>query len=217
MTHIQGDKRARTRATLIEAAAQLIGEQGYERTSLEAVAARAGMTRGAIYGNFKNKEELFLAVAGARWEPIVPRFEPGASFRAQMRILAEAVVAAIPARRPSAVGAASFQVYALTHQAMRSRVLATNAEIYQRFANGIRALVPEQELPMPADTFVRVLHAMIDGILMLEFLTPELIGEETIFAAFDALAGARTTPSPQRRSPTTSPTARKRDPRRPRD
>ena len=54
-----GGKRSRTREKLISAAA-VIGEKGYDGAPL-GIAARAGMTRGAVYGNFKNKEELFLA------------------------------------------------------------------------------------------------------------------------------------------------------------
>ena len=41
----KGDKRARTRAALIEAARELIHETGYEHVTMEAVARRAGMTR----------------------------------------------------------------------------------------------------------------------------------------------------------------------------
>jgi AcrR family transcriptional regulator len=74
----KGGKRDRTRAQLIEAAAQVIGEKGYDRVTLEEVAARAGMTRGAIYGNFKNREELILAVVGTRWQPIIPDWSPEA-------------------------------------------------------------------------------------------------------------------------------------------
>ena len=70
-----GGKRARTRQQLIAAAAKVIGEKGYDRTTLEEVAARAGMSRGAIYGNFKDKEQLFLAVIEHHWQPIVPKFE----------------------------------------------------------------------------------------------------------------------------------------------
>src|SRR6516165_426654 len=86
----KGDKRQRTRARLIEAAAEVIGEKGYEKTSLEEVAARAGMTRGAIYGNFASKDELLLAFVEQRWRPVVPRFRPGAPIAEQMRILGEA-------------------------------------------------------------------------------------------------------------------------------
>ena len=68
----KGDKRDRTRAALLEAARALVREKGYERTTLEEVAARAGMTTGAIYGNFKNRDELFIALGHAYWTPFKP-------------------------------------------------------------------------------------------------------------------------------------------------
>jgi AcrR family transcriptional regulator len=184
----KGNKRQRTRALLIEAAAALIREQGYEGTTLAAVAQRAGMTRGAIYGNFRNREELFLAVVAQRWEPIVPRIRVGDSFDKQMRALADAVIAVVPQRRQSAIGAASFQAYALKHEEMRQRLVEANAEIYRTMAAGVAQMnrAPDS-LPMPADRLVRVLHFMIEGYLMLRFLTPELIGDEDIVAAFAAI------------------------------
>jgi AcrR family transcriptional regulator len=185
----RGQKRARTRARLVEAAAALVRENGFETTSLEAVAARAGMTRGAIYGNFRNKEELFLAIVAARWEPIMPPFQPGAGFAAHMDMLAEAVIAAMPARRLAAVGAASFQVYALTHPEMLARVAAGNAEIYRRAAEALRAAMPEGSLPIAPEAFVRVMHALIDGLMFLHALTPDLVGPEIVRAAFSAMAG----------------------------
>jgi hypothetical protein len=42
-------------------------------------------------------------------------------------------------------------------------------------------------LPLPAEQLVRVLHFTIEGYLMLRFLTPELIRDEDIVAAFEAL------------------------------
>jgi AcrR family transcriptional regulator len=183
-----GGKRERTRARLIEAAAQIIGEKGYERVTLEEVAARVGMTRGAIYGNFKNREELILAVVGTRWQPIAPAWQPGAPLSVQLRLLGEAVVTAAPARRAQAIGAISFQQYALTHEDLRERLVKANAAIYRLAAQALLQVVPASELPMPADQFVRVLHALTDGLLFLRFLTPELITDEVIIAAFEALA-----------------------------
>jgi AcrR family transcriptional regulator len=190
----KGDKRQRTRAKLLEAAAIVIREKGYEGTTLADVAERAGMTRGAIYGNFRNRDELFLAVIAQRWEPIVPRIRVGDSFRKQMRALAAAVIAAFPQRRKSAVGAASFQAYALRHEDMRERLVAANAEIYRSMAAGVAQMNRAHELPMPAEQLVRVLHFMTEGYLMLRFLTPELIGDDEIIAAFDAI-GRSTPPS----------------------
>jgi AcrR family transcriptional regulator len=184
----KGDKRLRTRERLLDAAAEVVREKGFERTSLEEVARRAGMTRGAIYGNFKDKEELFLAVAESRWEPIAPPLKQGAALREQMRTLGEAVAAAAEERKAGAVGALSFQLYALTHEEMRSRLARANAEVYRWAEGELRKVVKVGELPAPPAQFVRVLHALTEGLLALRFLTPELITKEVIVAAFQALA-----------------------------
>jgi AcrR family transcriptional regulator len=184
----KGDKRQRTRSRLIDAATEVIREKGYDKTTLEEVARRAGMTRGAIYNNFQDKEDLYLAVIETRWEPIVPQFKPGATFKAQMHILGEAVVAAASARRSQAVGALSFQLYALTHEAMRARMVKTDAEIYRWAAEELVQFIPARELPLPPEEFVKVLHALTDGLLALKYLTPELITDELIIAAFESLA-----------------------------
>src|SRR5262245_10390124 len=110
----KSNKRERTRAQLLEAAAHVIRERGFYGTTLEAVAERARMTRGAIYGNFKDKEALFGAVAETRWRPIVP-VRHGATLNEHLALVADAVIAATPARRAQALGALSFQIYALTH------------------------------------------------------------------------------------------------------
>jgi AcrR family transcriptional regulator len=148
------------------------------------------MTRGAIYGNFKNKDELFLALVETRWRPIMP-LRQGTTLEEHMRILGEAVVAAAPARRAQALGALSLQIYALTHADMRSRLGQLNAELYRRAAERLLQSLPADTLPMPAEQFVRVLHALTDGLLSLRFLMPDQITDDMIVAAFDLLANKR--------------------------
>jgi len=182
------EKRTRTRAKLIETAAKVVGEKGFEGASLEEIAARAGMTRGAIYGNFKNRDELLLAVVEARWRPVLPPLQPGAPLRVQLEIIGRATAAAAKARRAIAVGAVSFQLYVLTHEEMRARIAHENARIYQAAALALAKIVTDSELPMPPEVFVRVLHALGDGLTFTHFLTPDLITEEVIVQAFTALA-----------------------------
>jgi AcrR family transcriptional regulator len=184
----KGDKRERTRAALVKAAAEVIGEKGWDRTSLEEVASRAGMTRGAIYGNFKHRDDLFLAVVRARWKPVIPPLAPGTTFKDYMHILGGAVAAAAPERRAQAVGALSFMLYALTHEDMRARVRQANEAIYAAGADRMRQSFQSRELPMAPERLVRVLHALTDGLTYLRFLTPELITDDVVVAAFDALA-----------------------------
>ena len=58
----QAERRARSRAALLEAAARGLSRYGYGNLVLEQVARDAGYTRGALYHQFKDKEELALAV-----------------------------------------------------------------------------------------------------------------------------------------------------------
>jgi AcrR family transcriptional regulator len=55
-------RRERTRRHLIDAGAVVFGQRGYHGGSLDEVAATAGFTKGAVYSNFKNKDDLFVAV-----------------------------------------------------------------------------------------------------------------------------------------------------------
>lgn len=58
----RAEQREQTRAALVDAAERLFVRQGFHATSVDAVAAEAGFTKGAVYSNFAAKEELFLAV-----------------------------------------------------------------------------------------------------------------------------------------------------------
>lgn len=52
----------KTRLGILDAALDLIYEQGYSATNLNDIAEKLGMTRGAVYWHFKNKQELFLSL-----------------------------------------------------------------------------------------------------------------------------------------------------------
>jgi AcrR family transcriptional regulator len=185
----RGDKRQRTRGQLLEAARAVIREKGFHAVSMEEVARRAGMSRGAIYGNFKNREDLIFGVVESLWQPVAPKLIPGAALRTQLRIIGEAVADAAVQRRPMAVGAASFQVFALSHPRMRRRVARENLRVYTYIAAELVKFIPPGELPMPVERFVRVTHALSDGLMFAHFMTPELIDREVMVSAFEALAG----------------------------
>ncbi|SDS87312.1 DNA-binding transcriptional regulator, AcrR family [Jiangella sp. DSM 45060] len=72
----QADRRARSRDALLEAAARGLSRYGYGHLSLERVARDAGYTRGALYHQFKDKQDLALAVIDwgiGTWEHEVGR------------------------------------------------------------------------------------------------------------------------------------------------
>ena len=185
----KGDKRARTRAKLLQAARELIREKGYERTTMDAVAARAGMTSGAIYGNFRNRDDLFIALAEVYWAPIKPKIRPDSTFAEKMRALAEATIAAIPDRRTAAVGRLTGMAYALTHEELRAQVHEATARSYAWGAAWLASVSDEEGLPMPPDVLVAAIHGVTEGLMFQRFLTPDLVPDEVFYAAFAALAG----------------------------
>jgi AcrR family transcriptional regulator len=58
----QAERSGTTRAELVRVARELFTDPGYSETSLDQVADRAGVTKGALYHHFANKRELFQAV-----------------------------------------------------------------------------------------------------------------------------------------------------------
>jgi AcrR family transcriptional regulator len=58
----QAERTEATTAALVDAARELFARDGFDATSLDAVAARAGVTKGAVYHHFEGKRQLFEAV-----------------------------------------------------------------------------------------------------------------------------------------------------------
>jgi AcrR family transcriptional regulator len=70
MASVKEEASRRSRQRLIEAATDLFSRQGYQNTSVDEIAAAAGISRGSIFWHFESKAGLLLAVvdcAFARW------------------------------------------------------------------------------------------------------------------------------------------------------
>jgi AcrR family transcriptional regulator len=62
----QSERREETREQVLAAAARVFAKRGFHATSLDAIAEEAGFSRGAVYYNFADKEELFLELLDRR-------------------------------------------------------------------------------------------------------------------------------------------------------
>ena len=58
----QAERTAATRARLVDSARKLFAENGFSAVSTEAIVTAAGVTRGALYHQFRDKAALFAAV-----------------------------------------------------------------------------------------------------------------------------------------------------------
>ncbi|MGH8429929.1 MAG: hypothetical protein ACREUF_05960, partial [Solimonas sp.] len=65
------------------------------------------------------------------------------------------------------------------------------AKSYESGAAWLRAAADDGELPMPPEALVCVIHALTEGLVFQRLLTPELVPDDTIYAAFEALAVKR--------------------------
>lgn len=59
-----------TRRQLLATALEVFGERGYAATRLEDVAARAGVTRGAVYHHFRDKAALYAETLAEAWRTV---------------------------------------------------------------------------------------------------------------------------------------------------
>src|SRR5262245_44336033 len=55
-------KAKNTKSYIVEQTAPIFNKKGYTGTSLTDLTEATGLTKGALYGNFKNKNEIALAV-----------------------------------------------------------------------------------------------------------------------------------------------------------
>src|ERR1700739_673202 len=91
----RGGKRERTRGALVAATVEILREKGFAGVSLDEVAARAGMTKGAIYSNFAGKADLLLEAMRARGLTLTPPERPPASVAEATEVLARGLAEVI--------------------------------------------------------------------------------------------------------------------------
>ena len=85
------DDSANTRERLVAAAVELVAERGYGGATAAAIARRAGLTTGAIYSNYRTKDELVATAMAARHERL---FQDALDVGADRDSIAEVLVSA---------------------------------------------------------------------------------------------------------------------------
>ena len=177
----RAERQQRTREELVDAAERLFSGQGFHATSIDAVAAEAGFTKGAVYSNFESKEDLFFAVYQRRVDRRVEEME---AVLAAATSATEAFEGMIPGRRSSEDGwlAVFFEFWAhvLRHPEHRARFAQLHSHAMEPFVAALDRLAAERG-PVPGlDS--RELAATMMGVstaLGLERLTrPDVVGPE---------------------------------------
>jgi AcrR family transcriptional regulator len=195
------EKQAKTRSSLLKSAAKVFSCHGMERASIDQVAEDAGYTKGAFYANFKNKEELFLAMLDKHFEERIEEAD---------RAFADAEGSPPEQARHAAADFAQsmesdpevtrlfheFYAYALRDQGFREELLTRFTTLRARFERIYQRRADELGLSLDVsmDRIVRMVIAMTDGWALWRLLEPDGVDDELLeemMAIFTTGVGVR--------------------------
>lgn len=185
------ERKAETRAALLDAAGRVFARRGYHAASVDEVAAEAGYSTGALYSNFEGKEDLFLALLQREIEQ---QAEGVAAAVAERRTLderarggAEYWIGFLDREPELVLLFMEFWAYAVRNPSVRSRFAARYAEVRSSLAriisDGARDL--GVELLLPPEHLATAVDALADGFALQKLADPDSVPDE-LFA--DALA-----------------------------
>lgn len=185
------EERARlTRAALLDAFKRILLEEGLEAATTQAVLARTGLSKGALYHHFASKTELMEAIYEAESHAAIRRaVNSGASQASPLKRLKAACVAWIDEMRGSPAGRI---VLDLGPSALgtKSVVEIENRLSLPLFEEAIEAAVTSREI---APVHTRLAARLINGYMGQVALQSEADRERsvaTIGPFLDAILGA---------------------------
>jgi AcrR family transcriptional regulator len=199
----RAEAKARTRAELLDAAAEVFARKGYVGASVEEIAEEAGFSTGALYSNFSSKQDLFLALLAQRAQNWVSeaRGIVGSDGPVQHRrtALGEALVNVADKETELAVLRAEFWLYAVRNPDVMPTLAALRRGNDEAVEQLIVERLPELAKSRPEWTSQSaiVVTALFEGLVWLRRLDPDRVGPGLygqalgwLFTGMNAEAGA---------------------------
>ena len=171
------EKKAQTRAKLIDAAAAVFARKGFNGASLDDVAEEAGLTKGAVYSNFESKDDLIEALIDERLD--VPQMgianvvDPDATQVEQAQQAASLMMSMAEQNRDIYLLAVEFSIYLARNPHRRKP--GKHRQAVQQMADFMEARAKEhgQDLPLPAYDLSYALFALGQGMVLDWLVNPE--------------------------------------------
>jgi AcrR family transcriptional regulator len=156
-------RREDTRQRLFEAAVELIAEQGFSATTVDDIAARAGVAKGTVYYNFESKTVLFeellrhgIGLLTAEFRAAVAGLPPREAVAALVRAELEYI------RRYRAFAQLLLSEMWRTNREWQQTLRLLRGEAIEVIAETVRAGVRSGDLP--ADLDVRTASSALFGV-----------------------------------------------------
>jgi len=179
-------RRAMTRQHLLDAAGIVFARDGFHGASLDDIAATAGFTKGAVYSNFKNKEDLLLAVMDHRisqqFDDIVGALDTDSHVQAeQLPRIANTVVDHIWDDSWTMLWL-ELVLYAARNPEAHSKVVALTRKSRERIEELVEKEYAVAGAPprYPSRDIAIISTAMFDGLAIYHLVDPEIAREGTI-------------------------------------
>jgi AcrR family transcriptional regulator len=190
-------RRELTRSHLLDAAAQVFAREGFHGASIDAIAAAAGFTKGAVYSNFKNKEDLFIALLEQRVErqvEVVRETMANADYSDEdlHEQWVPLTTSMLWGDREWTLLSLEFALYAARNPSAARKLAALN-----RLSRELLVPLVEHQiavlgtsLDIAAEDLVEIFFAMFNGISMRHVTDPEVGSDELVEASMKFLLRA---------------------------
>jgi AcrR family transcriptional regulator len=162
------------RDRIIHAAVAVFADKGYHRATIADVVARSGLSVGAIYTHFRNKEELFLhscdLMSGQGLDELAVRLAPLTTTAERLRAAIAYYVETIDAfdDAPGQVGLVRAWAEADEEPGVREMLVRRRERLVGASQLLVREGIARGELPdwVDVDGLARGFMALLDGLLL---------------------------------------------------
>src|SRR5919108_1622468 len=170
------------REELLEAAAAVFAEKGFQAASVDEIAERARFSKGALYWHFDSKDDLFFALLEERVDaPLraaVSRFESAPPDQ-DMSPQADDILAwLVGQQRDLVLLQAEYWALAVRDPRLRKRYAKRRAEFRRAYARAIEARFAHRGDPMPdvpAEHLATALIGAMQGMSLEALVDPDAI------------------------------------------
>lgn len=186
--------REQTRQKVLAAAFEVFSERGIAGASLDQVAARAGLTKGAVYSSFSSKNELVFALMeeqiANRIETSFLDLEESVTAHDAAQRIGEVVVQEIASSRGWHRLLAEFAAAAHRDESIREKLQQQRLEVRATITRLVSHMadVYKVELPLPAEDLAVLLLALGNGLALESDIEPDGVRPDLFAATFNAMS-----------------------------
>ncbi|WP_439816046.1 TetR/AcrR family transcriptional regulator [Zavarzinia sp. CC-PAN008] len=180
-----------TREAILEAAARVFLEKGFQAASLNEIAEAAGFTKGAVYSNFSGKDDLFLEVWHSR---ILTRLASAAAVggqiqdpRGRLQALADGIQRDVTRDNSWTLLIIEFLIHAARRPALQRRVAEVRAEQRRQLAALLDGILPADASAEERRQSASVLAALSNGMALERLTEDEILTVPLLRRSLDRL------------------------------